>query len=70
MGGVLAEPDPLALCDAIEGLLDDLLVRATRSRDGAELVAERTWPNAAEQVERGLRAALSVSTGVGDLPTA
>ena len=57
----LVEPDPLALCDAIEGLLDDLLVRATRSRDGAELVAERTWPNAAEQVERGLRAALSAA---------
>lgn len=54
----LTEPDPLALCDAIEGLLDDLLVRATRSRDGAELVAGRTWAGAAEQVERGLRAAL------------
>ncbi len=57
----LAEPDPLALCDAIEGLLDDLLVRATRSRDGAELVAGRTWANAAEQVEQGLRAALGAA---------
>ena len=55
----LAEPDPLALCDAIEGLLDDLLVRATRSRDGAALVAGRTWEGAAEQVEQGLRAALA-----------
>jgi hypothetical protein len=36
-------------------------VRATRSRDGAELVAPRTWTSAAEQVERGLRAALSAA---------
>lgn len=57
----LAEPDPLALCDAIEGLLDDLMARATRSRDGAVLVAERTWANAAEQVEHGLRAALAAA---------
>lgn len=54
----LAEPDPLALCHAVEGLLDDLATRAMRSRDGAELVAARTWAGAAEQVERGLRAAL------------
>ncbi len=57
----LAEPDPLALCDAIEGLLDDLAVRATRSRDGAALVAARSWPAAAEQVEAGLRAALAAA---------
>lgn len=57
----LAEADPLALCDAIEGLLHDLLVRATRSRDGAELVAARTWACAAEHVERGLRAALDAA---------
>ena len=55
---LLAEPDPLALCAAIERLLDDLVERADRSRAGAELVAGRTWPAAAEQVERGLRAAL------------
>ncbi len=54
----LAEADPLALCDALEGLLDDLMARATRSRDGSALVAGRTWPAAAEQVESGLRAAL------------
>lgn len=57
----LAEPDPLALCAAIEGLLDDLPVRAARSRDGAQLVAGRTWDNAAEQVEHGLRAALEAA---------
>jgi O-antigen biosynthesis protein len=58
---MLAEPDPLAICDAMEELLDDLLARATRSRDGAEHVAGRTWPVAAEQVERGLRAALDAA---------
>ena len=61
-GPLLAEPDPLALCDAIESLLEDLLARATRSRDGTALVARRTWANATEQVERGLRAALGVAT--------
>jgi glycosyltransferase involved in cell wall biosynthesis len=54
----LAAFDPLALCAAIERLLDDLVLRAERSRAGAELVASRTWPRAAEQVEAGLRAAL------------
>ncbi len=62
----LTEPEPLALCDAIEGLLDDLLVRATRSRDGTALVAERTWAGAAEQVERGLRAALETGSASDD----
>ncbi len=61
-GPLLAEPDPLALCDVIESLLEDLLARATRSRDGTALVARRTWANATEQVERGLRAALGGAT--------
>ena len=55
----LAPFDPLAICDAIERLLDDIMLRAERSRAGAELVANRTWARAAEQVEAGLRAALS-----------
>ena len=54
----LAPFDPLAIADAIERLLDDPELRATRARAGLELVAERTWPRAAEQVEAGLRAAL------------
>jgi O-antigen biosynthesis protein len=58
---LLAEPDPLALCAAIERLLDDLVERADRSRAGTELAAARTWAAAAEQVERGLRAALSAA---------
>jgi glycosyltransferase involved in cell wall biosynthesis len=55
----LAAFDPLALCAAIEKLLDDLELRAERSRAGTELVASRTWARAAEQVEAGLRAALA-----------
>jgi glycosyltransferase involved in cell wall biosynthesis len=55
---LLAEPDPVALADAMEKLLDDLPLRAELSRAGQELVAGRTWAAAAEQVEHGLRAAL------------
>jgi glycosyltransferase involved in cell wall biosynthesis len=55
----LAAFDPLALCAAIERLLDDLVLRADRSRAGAELAAGRTWARAAEQVEAGLRAAFA-----------
>jgi glycosyltransferase involved in cell wall biosynthesis len=54
----LAAADPLALCEAIERLLDDLPLRAERSRAGTELAAGRTWARAAEQVEAGLRSAL------------
>jgi glycosyltransferase involved in cell wall biosynthesis len=55
----LAAFDPLAICDAIERLLDDLPLRAERSRAGTEFVAGRTWARAAEQVEAGLRAAVT-----------
>ena len=54
----LAAFDPLAIADAIEGLLDDLELRAAHMRDGLALAATRTWAHAAEQVEAGLRAAL------------
>jgi glycosyltransferase involved in cell wall biosynthesis len=57
----LAPFDPLALCAAIETLLDDLALRAERSRAGTDWVAGRTWSAAAAQVEQGLRAALGVS---------
>lgn len=53
----LAQPDPLALCAAIERLLDDPALRAQRARHGAAWVAGRTWPAAAAQVQRGLREA-------------
>jgi O-antigen biosynthesis protein len=55
----LAAFDPLALCAAIEKLLDDIVLRADRSRAGTELAAGRTWARAAEQVEAGLRAAFA-----------
>jgi glycosyltransferase involved in cell wall biosynthesis len=54
----LAAPDPLALAAAIEHLLDDPGLRARRTAAGLALTARRTWPNAAAQVEAGLRAAL------------
>lgn len=54
----LADPDPLALCAAVEHVLDDFVDRADRTRAGLELVAGRSWHRAAEQVEEGLREAL------------
>jgi hypothetical protein len=57
----LAAFDPLALCDAIEALLDDLALRAERSRAGTAWVASRTWDAAAGQVETGLRQALRLA---------
>jgi len=58
----LAEPDALALCGAIESLLDDPALRARASVGGLELMAARTWEHAAMQVEHGLREALSASS--------
>ena len=54
----LADPDPLALCAAIEALLDDPAARAARARAGIAWAAPRTWAGAAGQVADGLRAAL------------
>ena len=59
-GGVeLAAFDPLALADALGRMLHDPALRERRRQAGAAWAAERTWPRAAEQVEAGLRAALS-----------
>jgi glycosyltransferase involved in cell wall biosynthesis len=55
----LAPFDPLRIADALERLLDDLVLRAQHMRDGLELAAGRTWAHAAQQVEDGLRAALA-----------
>lgn len=60
---VLAGPDPLALCDAIEALLDDRAGREHAAARGLELMAERTWEHAAMQVQRGVRQALRASSG-------
>ena len=54
----LAAPEPLALCEAIEALLDDAPRRARLRADGLRWAASRTWPAAAAQVQDGLRAAM------------
>ena len=55
----LAEPDPLALCDAIASLLDDPARRAQVSQAGLRMMSARTWARAAGQLEQGLRTAAS-----------
>lgn len=63
----LARADPLELCGALEHLLDDADRRQRARAEGLELMAGRTWGRAAEQVESGLRAALTASpTPPGD----
>jgi glycosyltransferase involved in cell wall biosynthesis len=54
----LAEPDPVALADAIEALLDDPALWRRRSEAGLAFVADADWDHAARQVEQGLREAL------------
>jgi glycosyltransferase involved in cell wall biosynthesis len=54
----LAEPNPVALADAIERMLDDEQAWTRRSEAGLAYVADATWDTAAQQVEQGLRAAL------------
>lgn len=65
----LSEPDPLSICDALERLLDDLALRAERSRAGIDWVVQRTWATAAAEVEAGLsealRAARAARAGAG-----
>ena len=58
-GPVLLAPfDPDALAGALDRLLGDEAEWERRSRAGVALVAERTWPRAAAQVEAGVRDAL------------
>jgi glycosyltransferase involved in cell wall biosynthesis len=59
----LAPPDPIRIAEAVERLLDDLVLRAERARAGIEFAAARTWDRAAEQVEAGLRRALAAHAG-------
>jgi glycosyltransferase involved in cell wall biosynthesis len=54
----LAEPDPVALADAVERLLDDRALWTRRSEAGLAFVADADWDHAARQVEQGLRQAL------------
>jgi glycosyltransferase involved in cell wall biosynthesis len=57
----LAEPDPLELCGTLEQLLDDAPRCTEMRRRGLELTGQRTWEQAAEQVEEGLYRALSLA---------
>ena len=58
-GGIeLADPDPIAIADALERLLDDRELWERRSRNGLAQVREASWDDAARDVERGLREAL------------
>ena len=58
-GGMeLAEPDPVALADAMERLLDDRALWQRRSDAGVAQVEDASWDEAARQVEAGLREAL------------
>jgi glycosyltransferase involved in cell wall biosynthesis/GT2 family glycosyltransferase len=54
----LAPLDPSALASGIERLLDNPELRARRSADGIDFAAERTWDNATDEVEAGIRRAL------------
>jgi glycosyltransferase involved in cell wall biosynthesis len=58
-GGVeLAAPDPVALADALERLLDDPARWRERSQAGLAFVETASWDVAARQVEAALRDAL------------
>jgi glycosyltransferase involved in cell wall biosynthesis len=57
----LAGPEPLAVVDALEHLLDDPTLRARRAAEGAKFVARRTWDAAARQLEDGLQSALAAA---------
>ena len=54
----LRAPDPVALADAMEALLDDPDRWRRRSEAGLQFVADADWDTATLQVEGGLREAL------------
>jgi O-antigen biosynthesis protein len=57
-GVELAEPDPVAIADALVRLLDDGEVRGRRASAGLGVAQSASWDVAARQVEAGLREAL------------
>ena len=61
---ILAEPDPLALADALEEQLVNPAQREAIGEAGQALVAARTWEAAVDQVEQGLQAALGDARSV------
>ena len=54
----LAAADVNAVADALERLLADDALRERRAREGLAVAAGHSWDRAADEVERGLRAAL------------
>jgi glycosyltransferase involved in cell wall biosynthesis len=57
----LAAPDPAAIADSLERLLDDRELWERRSDEGKVFVASQSWEHATDEVEAGLRHALRVS---------
>jgi glycosyltransferase involved in cell wall biosynthesis len=56
----LAAPDPAAIADSLERLLDDRELWERRSREGETFVASHSWEHAVDEVEAGVRHALRV----------
>jgi glycosyltransferase involved in cell wall biosynthesis len=61
----LAALSPLAICDSLERLIDDPQRRERAAVGGLRLTAERTWERAAQQLEAGLRSAISLPGPAG-----
>ncbi|MCW3040251.1 MAG: glycosyl transferase group 1, partial [Solirubrobacterales bacterium] len=55
----LAPPDPRAIADALERLLDDPSLRAERAEAAQAYVARHTWERSTDLVEDGLRRILA-----------
>jgi glycosyltransferase involved in cell wall biosynthesis len=51
----LAAPQPAAIAEAVQQLLDDPAERARRAEAGRAYVARHTWADATDRVEAGLR---------------
>jgi len=64
----LAAPDPVALADAVEGLLEDPEQWRRRSQAGIDFVADASWEIATRQVEAGLRQALAAQERAAAAP--
>jgi len=71
----LAPPDPISLADTLLRMLADAPLRERRAAAGLDFVADKTWDDAARQLEDGVRAALrdrftAPVQDVGALPSA
>jgi glycosyltransferase involved in cell wall biosynthesis len=60
----LAAPDPPAIADSLERLLDNRELWERRSDEGKAFVASHSWEHATDEVEAGLRDALRVREAV------